>query len=206
VDLNTLASTRRGLHGVAELLLAGPQHRRTGDIRLRVTPGGFGTVSAPSFRVDGADLVAGEYRLPLDGRSYTDVAAEAGIQPESLEGVFSGGPGITPDEIVHVDASAARQLADGFAVGDRALRRFAPREDPVLWPEHFDVAVTVDEVGYGVSPGDSFCAEPYAYVGPSQVPEGAFWNAPFGAIRVLREFGGADAVEQFFREGQRNVR
>ena len=39
------APTRRSLHGVAELLLAGPQHRAHGTIRLRVTPGGFGGVA-----------------------------------------------------------------------------------------------------------------------------------------------------------------
>jgi len=49
-------TTRRSLHGVAELLIAGPQHRAHGTIRLRATPGGFGAV-ATALRVAGSDLV-----------------------------------------------------------------------------------------------------------------------------------------------------
>ena len=50
-------------------------------------------------------------------------------------------------------------------------RQFATRLDvragqPVLWPEHFDLAIDVDEVNYGVSPGDGYHGAPYAYVGP----------------------------------------
>ena len=40
-----LAATRRSLHGVAELVLAGPQYRATGKLRLGVVPGGFATVA-----------------------------------------------------------------------------------------------------------------------------------------------------------------
>ena len=36
----------------------------------------------------------------------------------------------------------------------------------MLWPEHFDVAVTDNEVNYGVSAGDDGHPLPYAYVGP----------------------------------------
>ena len=39
-------------------------------------------------------------------------------------------------------------------------------QTPVLWPEHFDVGITLDKVNYGVSPGDDDIPEPYAYVGP----------------------------------------
>src|SRR5438128_12064089 len=35
MDEGTLVSTRRALHGVAELILAGPQYRRGGGIKLR---------------------------------------------------------------------------------------------------------------------------------------------------------------------------
>jgi hypothetical protein len=74
--------------------------------------------------------------------------------------------------------------------------------EPVLWPEHFDLAVTVDEVNYGVSPGDTYLDEPYAYVGPWQARTGPFWNAPFGAARPLSELGDADAVAGFFTEAR----
>ena len=43
--------------------------------------------------------------------------------------------------------------------------------------------IGVDEVNYGMSPGDGFHAAPYAYVGPWTPREGAFWNVPFGALR-----------------------
>ncbi len=42
-----LAATRRTLHVVAEVLLAGPQWAETQEIALRVVPGGF-TTSAGS--------------------------------------------------------------------------------------------------------------------------------------------------------------
>ena len=47
VDPSRRAATRRSLHGVAELVLAGPQYRTSGSIELRVTPGGFATTVAP---------------------------------------------------------------------------------------------------------------------------------------------------------------
>lgn len=75
---------------------------------------------------------------------------------------------------------------------------------PVLWPEHFDVGVTLDEVNYGVSPGDDFVGVPYAYVG-AHAPEkhrGEFWNAPFGAARELSMFEGVDDVLAFFMQGR----
>ena len=40
-----LAATRRSLHGVAELVLAGPQYRATGRLRLGMVPGGFATTT-----------------------------------------------------------------------------------------------------------------------------------------------------------------
>ncbi len=69
--------------------------------------------------------------------------------------------------------------------GGHALKAFLPECHPVLWPEHFDVAATEDEVNYGVSAGDEHHPTPYAYVGPWTVPTGPFWNAPFGALYPL---------------------
>jgi len=112
------------------------------------------------------------------------------------------------DEAVDVDPAAAARLAAAWAVGDAALRALGAEvagDDapaPVLWPEHFDVAITLDEVNYGVSPGDSTIPEPYAYVGPFQPRQGPFWNQPFGAARPLAELAGEDGVLAFFREGR----
>jgi len=158
-DPAAIAMTRLALHGAAELLLAGPQHRTHGTIRLRIVPGGFATV-------------------------------------------YHEGSGAAPGEHVDADPAVAGYLADCFATGDAALRRLVPELTPVLWPEHFDVGVTVDEVNYGVSLGDSAVPEPYAYVGPWQPRAGEFWNVPFGAARLLRELGDTDGVAAFFAQGR----
>ncbi|HEY2205036.1 MAG TPA: hypothetical protein VGH99_11255 [Pseudonocardia sp.] len=197
------AGTRRALHGVAELLLAGPQYRASGTIRLRVTPSGFGTVADPALRLEGESLVAGATGAgqPLAGRSYAELADGAGVEAGAPEGLYADGSGVDAGERVVLDGDAARLILGAFAVGDRALRAFAPHLEPVLWPEHLDVAVTVGEVNYGVSPGDGYLDEPYAYVGPHRPRTGEFWNAPFGAVRTVAELGDADALLAFFRDG-----
>ena len=195
--------TRRSLHGVAELLLAGPQHRATGRIDLSVVDGGFATAAEPALRVEGDELLTDSARLRLTGRTYADVADEAGLEAGAPEGVYDGGPGIGTGETIVFDAEALKLLLDAFADGDRALREFAPDAVPVLWPEHFDVAVTLDEVNYGVSLGDAYLDEPYMYVGPWKLRTGPFWNAPFGAARPLAVT--IEAVVEFFAEGQRSL-
>ena len=47
-----VVAARRGLHAVAERLLAGPQWRATGKIGLAVTADGFRTTRAPGPQVD----------------------------------------------------------------------------------------------------------------------------------------------------------
>ena len=93
-----LVATRRSLHAVAELLLAGPQYADSGTIKLRPTPSGFGTVRAPDARVAGTDLVVPDGAVPLPGRSVRDVAAAAGLTVRSLGDVYSDGAGLTPEE------------------------------------------------------------------------------------------------------------
>ena len=194
-------STRRSLHGVAELLVAGPQHRARGTIRLRVTPGGFGG-AAVALRVEGTDLVWDGGRAPLAG-TFRSLAAAAGVEPGAPEGVYHDTSGLDPDDEVVVDPGAAAELADWFARGDAALRALAPDREPVLWPEHFDLAVGEGEVNYGVSPGDAGHPAPYAYVGPWTPREGPFWNAPFGALRPAGEVPTAESLTAFFAEGRR---
>lgn len=202
-DLETLAATRRALHGVAEAVLAGPQYRRHKDIRLRATAGGFGTVTEPDLRVDAGTLVAGSVRIPMAGHTYASLAAAAGVEATVLQHeVYSEGPDVRLDQTITLDPDAARHLAHCIAIGDEALRRLAPDAERVLWPEHFDIGSTADEINYGVSPGDTYLAEPYAYVGPWHLPTGPFWNAPFGAARPLRDLPDADAVLAFFHDGR----
>ena len=73
-----------------------------------------------------------------------------------------------------MDAAAAAELAAWFARGEAGLRAFAPEAEPLLWPEHFDLGIAVDEVNYGISPGDTGQPSPYAYVGPWTKREGPF--------------------------------
>jgi hypothetical protein len=194
-------ATRRTWHGVAELVLAGPQFRRSGTIRLRVIPGGFATTNGPDVRVEGGDLCSPDRRLAIRGRTGRELAEAIGIDVGAPQDLYPDGSGVTADETLALDAAAAAHLAESLGIGDAALRRLAPEQTPVLWPEHFDVGVSLDEVNYGVSLGDSYLAEPYAYVGPWRARQGSFWNAPFGAARPLRELANVDAVVAFYREG-----
>ncbi|MDN5933561.1 MAG: hypothetical protein L0I24_21260, partial [Pseudonocardia sp.] len=168
-------TTRRSLHGVGELLIAGPQHRAHGTIRLRVTPGGFGGVAVP-VRVEGVELVWDGGRAPLTG-TYRALAAKTGITAPGAPDSYTDTSGVDLDEEIAVDAAAAAGIADWFARGDAGLRAFVPDQEPVLWPEHFDLAITLDEVNYGISPGDGGHPAPYAYVGPWTPRTGEFWNA-----------------------------
>jgi hypothetical protein len=203
--MDEIAATRRALHAVAELVLAGPQYRRTGTIRLRVTDTGFATRREPVVAVDGAELVAEGLRIGISERTCAELAAMLGVVAGKPEDLYKDGSGVDADEVLEADAEVARYLAECFVRGDTALRRFAPQvpdEQRVLWPEHFDVGITVDEINYGVSPGDGYLREPYAYVGPWQPRHGEFWNAPFGATRLVRDLPDAASMVEFFVEGR----
>ena len=164
-------ATVAALHRVAEDVVA-PARKPDNEIALEVTPGGFGTPtfewegSTHQIRVEGTELVR-----EVDGRQ----------QRESLE----------------LDPAAAGALAEWYAFAATVLERLAAEarpgdvSAPILWPEHFDVAIELGSEGdglratYGFSPGDEQHPEPYAYVGPwaAQAP-GELWNA--------RGFAGAE--------------
>lgn len=206
-QLAMLEATRRSLHAVAELLLAGPQFDQSQSIELQVTAGGFGTTAAPDVRVDGAEVVAGDLRFALTGRSVAELGTAIGVEPRSLRDVYDDGPELGPHEPLIVDTASAEAIAQAFAFGDGALAELDDAQHRVLWPEHFDVAMTADEVNYGVSPGDDSCPEPYAYVGPwdlARRTDGGdpFWNASFGASRPIRELVDQAGVLEFFRTGR----
>ena len=67
-------------------------------------------------------------------------------------------------------------------------------------------------VNLGFSPGDSWCEEPYAYIGPwgSERPgDRGFWNAPFGAFVTAAEAASGPAGRrclEFFETGLRYLR
>ena len=203
-----LAVARRSLHAVAELVLAGPQYRATGKLRLRVVPGGFATVLVPELRAVGTGVVGdGGAAVPIDGHTARAIGAELGVAVGRPEGAYEDGAGVDPGETLTLDPDRADEVLSALSVGHDALVAFAPAETPVLWPEHFDVAIRVDDATFGLSPGDGFIEEPYAYVGVSRPPAGdAFWNAPFGAAVPLTELPDAAAVTAFFAEARTRSR
>ena len=209
--LARLEQTRKSLHVVAELLLAGPQFEQSKSIELQVASGGFGTTQPPDLRVDGSALVVGGRRLGLHGRTTAELAGEAGVSVRSLRDVYADGPDLDEGARLDVDDVAALEIARAFELGDEALAQLAPERKRVLWPEHFDVGIDVEEVNYGVSPGDAAHQEPYAYVGPWSFDEQSpasdpFWNASFGASRTIRELGDLDGVLAFFQQGRASAR
>jgi hypothetical protein len=199
-----VATTRAALHAVAEWLLAGPQEAATGTIRLRPLQGGFATTAGPLVRVSGTSLVTEAGSVPLRG-TIAAVGAQAGLAPR-LPSLYADHAPLGPDDPLDVDEDAARLLAAWFARGQSELRAFLPSATPVLWPEHFDLAIDHDETNYGVSPGDESEASPYAYVGPwgfdPTRAQGPFWNASFGALRRRREVMAPEALTRFFRLGR----
>ena len=206
LDTGPYAQTKRSLHALAELVLAGPRFRHGGSIELRVEPDGFRTRDQPVVAVRGATVVAADIVVELDGLTFADAAARIGLQASRLDDVYSDGPGVDPTEAIHLDVDAVRQVEQALHLGDKALREFHRGAEPTLWPEHFDVAITLDEVNYGVSPGDRYLGRPYGYVGPHHRIPGEFWNAPFGAARPLADLGDIDGVLAFFREGSQLAR
>ncbi len=202
-----LRSTRDGWHRVAEHVLAAGQFAASGTIRLRVAPGGFRTTAGIAGRqlaVEGDRLVVedGALRRGTPLTTLRRVAAFAGVVP-GLRGSYSPATDADLDTPLDVDPAAAGDLAAWFALGDAALRRFVPGVEPVLWPEHFDVAITVDAVNYGCSPGDEYLAVPYLYVGPHEPPApDRFWNQPFGAALPRDRVPYVDTAVAFFAEGR----
>src|ERR1700754_2750752 len=88
MDERILVPTRRALHAVAESLIAGPQYRADGTIRLKVTAGGFGGLISP-WQVQGTELVGPSGRWPLRG-SIRELARASGVAAGPPEGVYRG--------------------------------------------------------------------------------------------------------------------
>lgn len=227
-DLDTLTATRLALQSVAEHVLSAARHAATGRIGLRPVTGGFATpvfVSEHGPRriaVIGTELVIGDDRGPRRAPLTTvGAAAElAGITPGAPVEVYTPSTPLDPAAPLAVDAAAAAYLAGWFALIDAALASLA-RElagdapatgsssvaEAQLWPEHFDLAITVGAVNYGGSPGDEGHPLPYLYVGPHTPPpvDGGFWNEPFGSSRSVTEVADAGAALAYLRDGHHRL-
>ena len=200
-------ATRRQLRGVAESLIAGPQYRTAGTIRLAVRPDGFAGAAVP-LAVRGMQLVWPDGAVALAGPVRT-LAGAAGIAPGPPDGAYEIVDPLPVDATLDLDPAAADWVYRSHYAGGHALKTALPEQHPVLWPEHFDVAATEDEVNYGVSAGDDYHPTPYAYVGPWAKRTGPFWNAPFGALYPLNPAYDVDAltsrITDFFERGRREL-
>ncbi|WP_370249093.1 hypothetical protein [Nocardioides sp.] len=174
--LAVVTPTRTAWHRVMREVLEAEQSAALGTIRLGADVDGVHTRWFP-----GPD---GEQRLRLHGASLVRETAD----------------GATVTALPDVDDDAAAALLAWYLLGAEVLAALpvtAPdtREETVLWPEHADLATTVQTphggLNLGFSPGDEFSEEPYVYAGPWEQRSGAFWNAPFGAIRTYGEIAAA---------------
>lgn len=211
-----LVTTRLALHALAERVISPVRQRATGGrIALQARPGGFGTQDLPTGGWTG-----------VFGTEVVEVARNGATRRTpitSLRGAaeFVGDPAADalPDEQLQLDRSSARRLAATFDGATWALERLrdaaGEEEEPSgidLWPEHFDIAITVGEerlgrrATYGVSPGDEHHPEPYAYVTPwTPDPAGSGWNATAFSGAEARYTGAAQALA-FFLERRAALR
>lgn len=212
----TFVPTRESLRALACYVIAPARKQRTGRIGLRSVGDGIGT---PPFD-DGSRLVLSGDRLAWEPGASIRVssvraAAEfVGVGLSEDPGVGHDLPPFAPDQELAVDLDASLALGAWYAFAQRVLDTLPAGflagtiTEAQLWPEHFDLAVTIspdsgENVNVGFSPGDGFEAEPYVYVGPHSM-EGrtdAYWNAPFGAYlpyASLTSGGAPEAVAMAF--------
>jgi hypothetical protein len=212
-----LIATRQTLHRVAAHVLGRRRHAVTGRFGLRASPGGFATPAfgpdAEIVRVAGGSVVRETGKtaayLSIAGSSLRSLAAFAGADVEAAFSVGAETPALGDvDEPLALPAEPAGVLAGWFALGwqvlDQVVAELPPSAAPAvvqLWPEHFDAGTDVGvgagsgaRVNLGASAGDSFCEEPYLYVGPwgpDRPGPADFWNASFGAVMARHELLGA---------------
>jgi len=199
-------ATRRRLHGIGECLMAGPQRRAGGRFTLRVTPGGFATTGEPALRLDGTDIVVDENkRLPIAG-TFSGLADALGVDFGPPPDAYPDGSEASPGDDTTLDVASARLIQNWYLKADAALRVMAPRQTPILWPEHFDVAILLDDVSYGASPGDAFHVMPYAYVSAGAHDDSDFWNAAFGAVRNQQQMRNVHDLVGFWQAARSSLR
>jgi hypothetical protein len=205
------AATRDALHAVAEQVVAAAYWHATTHIGLRPSPRGFGTPvfgDGERIRVDATALVHERGGAVRRHELTTPAAAAAFV------GVELGAPTIYPaatkverDTPLMIDRDAALALAGWYALAAalltdlRAAHTDVPSTELQIWPEHFDLACELGNVGparanYGASPGDESIPEPYLYVGPHDPSRriGAFSRCGFGAALTYSELRQATAA------------
>jgi hypothetical protein len=204
--------TRQGLHRVAEHVLAAARYAETGRIGLQVIVGGFSTGifgpdrKAVSVVEDRLIVQQGREERSAKLTSLGAAADLAGVRAPIPETVYRPSTDPDPESPLSIDPETAARIEAWYREVSQALRTF-PSVPQTLWPEHFDVAIRVNEVNYGGLAGDETIAEPYVYVGPPPTisRQGGFWNQPFGAVRTWSEVRTAAEISEFFAEGRRRA-
>jgi hypothetical protein len=159
------------------------------------------------------------HRFPADGRSLDDRLRWAGDALGSTAGVVPGHdlhprdydmpehPVSHGASFTYDDPAPYHELARWFGTADGHLRALASTDaratEVRCWPHHFDVggiifldrsaeAERAPQIGFGLSPGDGHVAEPYYYVTPWPIADGASFPELPGGGRWYREsFTGA---------------
>jgi hypothetical protein len=218
-----VAETDLSLRILSEHILAAARHAATGRIGLKVVPGGIAT---PPFGPDDrwAGVINGVLAVgDAGGRRETAVSTLraagdfVGVRPGAPADVYIPSTPCDLDAPLTIDAVSFGLISSWYELVNDSLRRFSaqasadgPLEstpvEPTLWPEHFDVAIRLDEINYGGLAGDSYLPAPYAYVGPpaDRLPASpsGFWSAPFGATVTRDVAGTVEDLVEFFRRGQ----
>ncbi len=167
------SATRKSLHAVAGRVSRAPGPG-AGAGGCCVAPGGSGQRAGRcGWRTS---YVGPDRRVPLAGR-YADVTRAAASRQAS------------PNQLLrprrphrrHPLSGGARPrrpaLTSWFARGEEAT--LAPDTKPVLWPEHFDLGITVSESNSDIPQGDAGHTSPSPTSVRGHQREGPFWNASF---------------------------
>ena len=215
---SSFRNTCNSLHALAEHVLSTARYQRVERFVLQLNPRGFET---PPFGEDNTVLaVEGIELVVTDNRgsrrtSVTTIRAAAafvGVEPGLPRSLWEATTPLVLDATLDIDPLAVQALADWYEFSRGALtalrdRATADTYAPIqLFPQGFDLATNAAEVNYGGSPGDSFCDEPYLYVGPVNrpfpTPTDSFWNAGFGALLRYSEMKSHENAVEFLWRGR----
>jgi hypothetical protein len=208
----SFVTTRAAVHSLAEHVLCAARYSAVGRVGLTPAPDGIETphFDGRTVGLHGVELVdtspAGERR------SHVTTLREAA----EFFAVTPGAPALwtptTPldlDVPLHIEAHDVTTLAAWFGLVAQALHELAPDAPQTLWPEHFDLAISLDDATYGGSPGDDEHTDPYIYVVPPAhpVPDGdrSFWNEPFGAGLPFDRVESVEVAVEFLADGRRRL-
>ena len=192
--------TRNALHAVAEHVMGAASYAAIQRIGLRANESGFATqdLNGHTLTLSGPFLTDGDRSVALPGSTLRGVADWAGIVPGAPAAVYTPTTPLDLDAPLAIDAECAVMVGEWFAGMQIVLTSVFPNEVIQLWPEHFDLATSVDEANYGASPGDEHISEPYIYYGPWS---GGFTPMPYSEL--VKAGNPMAAAEGFFQRGKR---